>query len=312
MTHQTELLIIGGGPAGLSAAIYAGRARLQTVLLERGMTGGQITQTNEIENYPGSPPEESGVSLTSRMAAQAETFGAKLITDPILKVEVEGPVKRAQGQKDVYEAKAVILATGTRARLLGCPGEKEFTGRGVSYCATCDGMFFRGLPIYVVGGGDAAVVEAMFLTRFGRHVTIIHRRDALRAAASIVEKAKNNSKISFIWNSVVEEIGGGEAVNKLVLKHVQTGEKTVITAPEDAGRMGVFVMVGQDPISELFPARVKNERGYILTDENMATALPGVFAAGDVREKRLRQVITAASDGAIAATQAMAYIEQLK
>lgn len=303
-----DVVIIGAGPAGLAAGLYAGRARLDTLIIEQAKDGGQIVITAEIENYPGGIENESGVSLTERMSKQAERFGAKKVRDTIVNVRLEGEVKHLQGLKNEYSAKTVIIATGASPRPIGCPGEKELTGKGVSYCATCDGAFFEDLPIYVVGGGDSAVEEALYLTKFGRKVTIIHRRDELRAAKSIQEKAFANDKLDFMWNSVVTELSGDGILDTMVVENVKTKERTVIKADEDDGTFGVFVFIGFNPHAELFEGKVATEKGYILTDENMHTDIPGVFAAGDVRKKSLRQVVTATADGAIAATEAGKYI----
>ncbi|MBQ4371240.1 MAG: thioredoxin-disulfide reductase [Firmicutes bacterium] len=305
-----DVIIIGGGPAGFSAGIYAGRAKLSTLIIEGLQEGGQIVQTSEIANYPGSLPVESGASLAERMCSQAQNFGCELARDTITGVELEGPLKRLTGEKDSYECRALIIATGASPSKIGCPGEQEFTGMGVSYCATCDGAFFEGLPVYVVGGGDAAVEEALYLTRFARKVTLIHRRDRLRAALSIQEKAFAEPKLDFIWNSRVKEISGGFSVDRIVLEDVRDGKLTEIKASEEDGMLGLFVFVGFTPATGIFEGKLGMEKGYILTDEDMRTSVPGVFAAGDCRKKSLRQVVTAASDGAIAGWAASKYIDE--
>ena len=305
-----DTIIIGGGPAGMSAAIYAGRAALNTLILEKSAVGGQILQTAEIDNYPGSPEEESGASLIARMRAQAQRFDVKIEADDVQEVLLDGPVKKVIGRKETYEAKTVILANGASSAKLGCPGEAELTGCGVSYCATCDGAFFQNLEVYVVGGGDAAVEEAMYLTRFARKVTIIHRRDTLRAAKTIQEKAFANEKIGFLWDSVVRELRGDGMLETIVVENVKTGERTELHAAPEDGMLGLFVFIGFQPKTELYEGKVAMEHGYILTDEEMRTDVPGVFAAGDLRKKSLRQVITAAADGAIAAVQAGKYMEE--
>ncbi len=309
MEQLYDVAIIGAGPAGLSAALYAGRARLSTLLIEKEKDGGQIVQTAEIENYPGSPEEESGPSLVAKMSAQADRFGAQRVKDAIVSVELSGDEKVIVGQKDTYRAKTVILATGASAAKLGCPGEAEFTGRGVSYCATCDGPFYNGLAVYVAGGGDAAVEEAIYLTRFARKVTIVHRRDQLRAAKSIQEKAFANEKIEFLWNSTIAEIKGEGLIGEIVVKNEKTGELTSLKPDPKDGLFGLFVFVGYHPQTELFLDQLDHERGYLITDEAMHTNLPGVFAAGDIRKKTLRQVVTAVADGAIAAVEANKYLE---
>ena len=309
MSEIYDAVILGGGPAGLAAGLYAGRSRLKTLLIERGAEGGQIALSAEIENYPGQMLEgESGVSLSARMAEQCARFGVERRTDSIETVELEGEVKRLTGSGGEYLARCLILATGASPRPIGCENEKEFTGRGVSYCATCDGAFFRGLDVYVAGGGDSAVEEAIFLTRFARQVTVIHRRDTLRAARSIQEKAFAEPNIHFLWDSVVERVDGGDVLDAITVRNVKTGVRTVLRAPEEDGMLGLFGFVGYLPNTELFQGQLPLEKGYIRTDEDMRTAIPGVFAAGDVRVKSLRQVVTAAADGAIAAVQAERFL----
>ncbi len=307
MKNSYDLIIIGAGPAGLSAGLYAGRARLKTIIVERGQTGGQIATTSEIENYPGGLSEpgnpESGQELTDRMARQAEGFEIERLNANVQAIDLEGSVKRVHTRDVTLEAPAVLIATGTHPRLLGVPGEQEFTGRGVSYCATCDGAFFRDLEVYVVGGGNAAVEEALFLTRFARKVTIIHRRDELRADKAIQERAFANEKIHFMWNTVVTELSGEHVLSSITVRDTKTGEERIVNADEKDGILGVFMFVGLNPNNELFKDKVATENGYILTDDVMRTNLSGVYAAGDIRRKSLRQVVTACSDGAIAAVQ---------
>jgi thioredoxin reductase (NADPH) len=305
-----DVAIIGSGPAGLTAGIYAGRARLKTLIIEKQQAGGQIVQTEEVENYPGALEGDTGPAIIDRMVAQTKKFGVEKVSDEITEVQLVGKTKVLKAKGGEYRAKSVIIATGAEPRFLGCPGEKEFIGKGVSYCATCDGAFFEGLDIFVIGGGDTAVEEAMFLTKFGRKVYVVHRRGELRAAKSIQEKAFKNEKIEFIWDSVVEEIKGDGLVNEIVLKNKKTGELTNYKAED--GMLGVFIFVGYTPITKLFVDNLELDRGYIETDENMKTKIPGVFAAGDVRVKDLRQVVTATADGAIAAVQAEKYLEDLE
>lgn len=301
---ECDVLIIGAGPAGLTAGLYAARGCLKTVIAEKSAIGGQAATTWEIENMPGTPEGTTGPSLVARMREQCEVFGAEFVTGAY-----KGMIKEESGfsvaiGKQVYKTKSVVIAAGASPRLLGCPGEKEFRGMGVSYCATCDANFYRNLDVAVVGGGDTAVEEALYLTKFAKKVTIIHRRDAFRATAILSERAKADPKIEIIWDTVVEEIAGEQLVNKVLLRNVKTGENSEL--PVD----GVFVFVGQEPNSKPFAEDVAlDERGYIISDETMATNQPGVFAAGDIRPKMLRQVVTAAADGAIAAVSAMKYIE---
>ncbi len=304
MSKLYDVIILGAGPGGLSAGIYAGRNRLSTLIIEQGQDGGQIALTADIENYPGQMLEgESGSSLVERMTAQAKHFGVERATDAIDKVELAGDVKILHGKKDTYEAKAVIIATGAFPKPIGCKGEGEFLGRGLSFCATCDGAFFTDLDVFVVGGGDSAVEEAMFLTKFARKVTIIHRRDELRAAKSIQEKAFANEKIEFLWDSVVEELKGEDVLSAMTVKNVKTGELIEVKASEEDGMFGVFGFIGYAPRTSLFEGQLELENGYIVTDEDMKTSLEGVYAVGDVRKKKLRQVVTAAADGAVAAME---------
>lgn len=312
MSELYDVIILGGGPAGLTAGLYAGRSRLKTLLLEKGQNGGQISLSADVENYPGQLLEgETGVSLSARMAEQCEKFGVERRTDDIQKAELAGEVKRLTGREGTYEGRTVIIASGASPRPIGCENEKEFTGRGISYCATCDGAFFRGLDVYVAGGGDSAVEEAIFLTRFARKVTVVHRRDRLRAAKSIQEKAFANPKIGFLWDSVVVRAEGSDVLDTLTVKNVKTGELAVIKAAPEDGMLGLFGFVGNLPNTALFEGQLPLERGYIAVGEDTRTVIPGVFAAGDVRTKILRQVVTAAADGATAAVQAERYLEGL-
>jgi thioredoxin reductase (NADPH) len=309
MSKVYDVIILGAGPAGLAAGLYAGRSRLSTLIIEKGQDGGQIAITDEIENYPGQMVEgESGPSLIARMTEQAKKFGAERCSDVIKSVDLTGEVKKLVGNKGEYEAKCVIVATGAFPKPIGCENEGKFTGKGISFCATCDASFFEDFEVYVVGGGDSAVEEAMYLTKFARKVTIIHRRNELRAAKSIQEKAFANPKIAFLWDSVVVKVDGDDLLSSMTVKNVKTGELTEITADEDDGLFGLFGFIGYNPNSQLFEGVLDMENGYIKTDENMHTNIPGVFAAGDIRVKSLRQVVTAAADGAIAAMQAEHFI----
>ena len=309
MSKVYDVIILGAGPAGLAAGLYAGRSRLSTLIIEKGQDGGQIAITDEIENYPGQMVEgESGPSLIARMTEQAKKFGAERCSDVIKSVDLSGDVKKLVGTKGEYEAKCVIIATGAFPKPIGCENEGKFTGKGISFCATCDAAFFEDFEVYVVGGGDSAVEEAMYLTKFARKVTIIHRRNELRAAKSIQEKAFANPKIAFLWDSVVVKVDGDDLLSSMTVKNVKTGELTEITADEDDGLFGLFGFIGYNPNSKLFEGMLEMENGYIRTDDNMHTNIPGVFAAGDIRVKSLRQVVTAAADGAIAAMQAEHYI----
>lgn len=309
MENVYDLVIIGAGPAGLSAALYAGRAKLKTLVLEGSKVGGQIAITSEVANYPGSVHDATGPTLTARMVEQADQFGAERVRDSAVAVDFSGSTKVITGEKGAYLAKSVVIATGATPRIIGCPGEVALTGKGVSYCATCDADFFQDLEVFVVGGGDTAVEEAIYLTKFARKVTIVHRRDELRAAKSIREMAFNNQKIAFMWNSVITEIKGDGIVESAVFHNLLTGEDTEIHAHEEDGTFGIFVFVGYDPVGSVFKECVEMDAsGYIVTDPQMNTNVPGVFAAGDIRVKTLRQVVTAAADGAIAAVEAEKYI----
>ncbi|MEG1254187.1 thioredoxin-disulfide reductase [Clostridium sp.] len=304
MSQIFDTIIIGGGPAGLSAGLYASRSRMKTLIIERAKYGGQATTTDELENYPGSIEDCTGTSLSQRMRKQAEEFGTEFVKDEVVETVLEGDIKTIKCRKGEYQAKTIIIATGATPRLGGFKNEIELRGKGVSYCATCDADFFTDLDIAVMGGGDSAITEAIYLAKFGESVTVIHRRDELRAAKSLQEKAFANPKIKFIWDSTIDEANGDEILESLTVRNLKTGEVSNLEVN------GCFVFVGYLPISELFRGKITmTERGDIQTDEDMKTNIPGVFAAGDVREKTLRQVITAAADGAIAATNAEHYIE---
>ncbi len=312
MDRIYDVIIIGAGPAGLSAGLYAARAKMTTLILEKDRTGGQITGTEEVANYPGSIENATGPTLVARMVEQSETFGATRLKAEVTSLELGGLIKTVSTDKGNFQTKSVILAMGAHPRLLDVPGEKTLAGKGVSYCATCDAEFFSDLEVYVFGGGDTALEEAMFITKFARKVTIVHRRDVFRAAKSIVEKAQNNPKIEFIFNSGAKKIIGDGMVQGLELENYLTGERTEILADPNDGLMGIFVFVGYIPETQLVKDLVKLDKsGYIITDELMQLGIPGVYAAGDIRVKSLRQVVTATADGAIAAVQAEKYVDSL-
>ncbi len=313
MSKVYDVVIIGAGPAGLAAGLYASRSKLDTLVIEKGGIGGQIAITDEVANYPGAVEHATGPILVGRMYEQAKEFGANIVKTEVIDVDFTGKTKKVVCQNETYEAKAVIVATGGKPKLIGCPGELELTGKGVSYCATCDADFFTDLEVFVIGGGDSAIEEAMYLTKFARKVTIVHRRNELRAAKSIQEKAFANPKLDFLWDSVVEEIKGDGVVESIVFKNVKTNETSEYTASEDDGTFGVFPFIGFDPVSSLYKGKLNmDDKGYIITDDNMHTNIEGVFAAGDIRVKSLRQVVTAAADGAIAAVQAEKYIAEME
>ena len=302
-----DIIIIGGGPAGLTAGLYAGRSKLKTLIIEKDISGGQISGTAFVENYPGSIENPTGMALSERMEEQAKQY-AKVVFENVEEVKLEGEIKTVKTDSNEYQAKVIIISTGARHRKLGVPGEAEFANRGVSYCATCDGPFYQGLDIYVVGGGDSALEEANYLTRYGKSVTIIHRRDEFRASGVVVDNVKNNPKIKFEYDSVVKEIRGDKEVEELVLENVKTKEEKIIKN-EDGSPIGVFVFVGNIAQTEIFEGQIKMEKGYIITDEDMKTNIEGVFAVGDTRKKSVRQAVTAASDGCIAAVMANRYLE---
>ena len=310
-----DVVILGGGPAGLAAGLYAGRSRLSVLILEKGIDGGQIAVTHDIENYPGQSKVDgmTGQELVAPMTEQCKKFGCERVSDTITACDFSGPVKKFVGSKGEYLGKTVIVCTGAMTRSIGCKNEGKFVGKGISFCATCDASFFQDLEVYVVGGGDAAVEEAMYLTKFARKVTIIHRRDELRAAKSIQEKAFKNEKLHFMWNTVVDEVDGEDDIlSKMIVKNTKTGELTTIEADEDDGLFGLFGFIGLLPKSDLFEGVIDMDKGYIKTDDKMHTNVEGVYAAGDIRVKSLRQVVTAAADGAIAAMQAEKYIANLE
>lgn len=302
-----DIIIIGGGPAGLTAGLYAGRSKLKTLIIEKDIAGGQISGTAYVENYPGSIENPTGMALSERMEEQAKQY-ADFVFENVEEVKLDGEIKTVKTDSNEYQAKVIIISTGARHRKLDVKGEEEFANRGVSYCATCDGPFYQGLDIYVVGGGDSALEEANYLTRYGKSVTIIHRRDEFRASGVVVENVKNNPKIMFEYNSVVKEIRGDKEVEELVLENVKTKEEKVIKN-EDGSPIGVFVFVGNIAQTELFKDMLKMENGYILTDDDMKTDIEGVFAVGDTRKKSVRQAVTAASDGCVAAVMANRYLE---
>lgn len=307
-----DVIIVGAGPAGLSAGLYAARAKMSTLILEKDRTGGQIVGTEEVANYPGSIKDATGPTLVARMVEQAEAFGAERQKAEVQSMLLDGEIKTVVTNVGDYKAKSIILAMGARPRLLGVENEKALTGKGVSYCATCDAEFFTDLEVMVFGGGDTALEEAMFITKFAKKVTIVHRRDAFRAAKSIVEKAEKNPKIEFILNSGAKRIIGDGMVQGVELENFVTGERTEIMADPNDGLMGVFVFVGYIPETDLVKDVLRlDPSGYILTDDLMQTGIPGVFAAGDIRAKSLRQVVTATADGAIAAVQSEKYVDAL-
>jgi len=308
MTEIYDILIVGGGPAGLSAGIYGSRSRLKTVILSKGKPGGQAATTQDLENYPGFSRGTTGPALMEKMAAHAKDFGTEIIREEVIGLELEGDVKitKTKNGKE-YHSKTVILAPGAEPRTLNIKGENIFRGKGVSYCATCDADFFEDLDVIVIGNGDAAVEEAMYLTKFAQTVTIIviHDEGILDCNKASAERAFANPKLKWVWNSVLEEIKGDGLVESVVLKNIKTGELSEMETN------GVFFFVGTVPKTELVKGKIDlDAQGYIITNEQMETSIPGVYAAGDARAKYLRQVITAASDGAVAAVAAEKYLAE--
>lgn len=302
-----DVIIVGAGPAGMTAAVYASRANLDTLMIERGIPGGQMANTEDVENYPGFETI-LGPDLSNKMFEHAKKFGAKYAYGDIKEIKSDGDVKTVLAGNKEYKAHAVIVTTGAEYKKLGVPGETELGGRGVSYCAVCDGAFFKGKELIVIGGGDSAVEEGIYLTRFASKVTIVHRRDTLRAQKILQQRAFDNEKIEFIWNHTVQEIHGKDGkVGSVTLVNTQDGS-TELKAID-----GVFIYIGLLPLNAAVKSLgITNDLGYIETDEEMATKVPGIFAAGDIREKELRQIVTATGDGSIAAQSAQKYVEEVQ
>lgn len=303
--NEFDFISVGAGAAGLAAVQYAARSGLGALALDISMAGGQILKIAGLENYPGVFPAVDGYALIQTMQEQAKAFGAQIVSAQVQSIDKIQNKFKLETSKGEFIAKAVVLATGAERRKLGVPGEKEFEGRGVSYCAVCDGPLFRNKTIFVVGGGDAACDEANYLSQLADKVFLVHRRDQLRAQKAVADRVLANPKITVLWNSVVEEIKGDKKIDAVVLQNTQTGEKTQM--PADA----LFVSVGMVPQNQLLSMLKTDQAGYIVTDEKMQTDIPGLYAAGDVRSKPFRQVVTAVSDGAIAAYEAAAYIRAL-
>ena len=307
---EYDLIIIGGGPAGLTAGIYAGRARLCALLIEKLIHGGQMMTTDLVENYPGFPEGISGPDLSDRMRQQAERFGLKIVTGEVLELipgTPEEPAHTIVLEDRRVTTGAVIIATGARYRRLGVPGEEELTGKGVSFCATCDGALYRDQEIAMVGGGDTALSEVIFLTRFAKKIHLIHRRDALRGAKYLQEQVLENKKVQVHWDSVVEAFQGKDSLESLKLKNVKTGKTT------DLMVTGCFIAIGITPNTDWLNGLLSTDQwGFILTDQEMVTKIPGIFAAGDVRSKELWQIATAVGDGAIAAYSVEKYLDKIR
>jgi len=305
MNEEYELIIIGGGPAGLTAGLYASRARLSCLLIEKGLVGGQIANAEWVDNYSGFPQGVGGIELGQLMHQQATKYGLTTLVAEAVGIELgeeQRVVKTTQGD---FIAKAVIIAGGSEPNKLGVSGEKEFIGKGVSYCATCDAPFFKQKTVAVIGGGDAAITEALHLAKFATKVTVIHRRNQLRASRILQEKAFSEARIEFLWSTVVEEIGGEDSVNRIKLRQVENGKKSTLNVS------GVFVSVGSKPSTGYLKGLLTlDDAGHIVTNDRMETEIPGIFAAGDIRHNSARQAITAAGDGATAAIYAEKFIAQ--
>ena len=310
MTEATEVrdvIVVGSGPAGYTAALYTARAQLRPLVFEGSQYGGALMNTTDVENYPGFADGIAGPELMDQIRTQAERFGAELVTDDVIGVDLTGETKIVRTHSAAYAARSVIIATGSAYKRLGVPGEERLSGHGVSWCATCDGFFFRNQDIVVVGGGDTAMEEATFLTRFGKSVTIVHRRDSLRASKIMQERAFTNDKINFVWDSEVVEVLGEASVTGVRIRNVKTSEEQVLDAS------GFFVAIGHDPRSDLFRGQVRlDEEGYVLVDApSTHTNVPGVFAAGDVVDHVYRQAVTAAGTGCAAALDAERFLAAL-
>ncbi|WP_107943274.1 thioredoxin-disulfide reductase [Metasolibacillus fluoroglycofenilyticus] len=302
-----DVVIIGAGPAGMTAAVYASRANLSTLMIERGIPGGQMANTEEVENYPGFD-HILGPELSTKMFEHAKKFGAEYAYGDVTEITDGEQYKTIVSGKKEYKTRSIIIATGAEYKKMGVPGEQELGGRGVSYCAVCDGAFFKQKNLIVVGGGDSAVEEGVYLTRFAEKVTIVHRRDKLRAQKILQDRAFANDKVDFIWNATVKEINEDNGkVGSVTLTSTVDGTET------DVKIDGVFVYIGMVPLTAPFThLNILNEAGYVVTNEKMETAVPGIFAAGDVRDKMLRQIVTATGDGSIAAQSAQHFVEELK
>lgn len=302
---QYDTIVIGGGPGGYTAALYTARANLSTLVLEKLTPGGQMGTTDQIDNYPGFPQGVNGFELAMQMQQGAQRFGARTELTEVISVELAGPVKQVRTQSGTYQGRTVVLATGASPRELGLPGEWELRGRGVSYCATCDGMFYRGKTVVVVGGGNTAVSDVLYLSRLCEKVYLVHRRDTLRASKVYLDPLQKAENVEFVWDSEVKQLLRDQAVTGVRVRNKKTGEERDIPCG------GVFVAVGYLPNTQLYRGQVElDEAGYVLADETTQTNLPGVFAVGDLRKKPLRQVVTAASDGAVAAHFIEEYLNQ--
>jgi len=301
-----DLLVLGAGPAGLTAAIYAARSLLSVLVIEQMLSGGQIASTEKVENYPGFPEGIDGLELGQRLEEQARNYGTEMVLATVEKVNLAGELKEVKTTEGTFRGRTLLIATGTRARPLGVPGEDALKGRGVSYCVTCDGSFFRDKTVMVVGGGDSALEEALVLTKFAAKIYIVHRRNELRAIRILQERIHKNAKIEVIYNTVVNKINGSERVQSVTLHNIESNNTREVAVD------GIFLYVGLIPNTDFLNGDLaRNEQGYLITSEKMETSIAGVYAAGDIREKGLRQVVTAVADGAIAAISAVKYLDEL-
>lgn len=303
--QKERVVIIGSGPAGLTAALYTGRAQLNPVVIAGKLIGGQVALTSEVENYPGFPEGLSGLDLVAKMQEQAEKFGTRVVLDEVVSVDfTKGTPFYVKTHESEYLADSVIVTAGASFRELNVPGEREYIGKGVSYCGTCDGFFFRGKDVVVVGGGDTAAEEAIFLTKFAKSVNVVHRRDQLRAGTALRERVMNHAKISFTWDTVVEEIAGNGVVNKVRMRNLKTGE--IFERSTD----GVFVFIGHDPNSGIFGDQLAtDDQGYVITDQHMRTSVDGVFAGGEIQDPIWRQVATSVGQGCAAAMSSIHWLQ---
>ena len=304
--QKEEVIIIGSGPAGLTAALYMARAETNPLVISGNQLGGQISITNEVENYPGFPEGTTGPELVDLMQKHAEHFGARVVIDEVTEVDfTDGPPFKVKTHAEEYEADSVIVTVGASPKRLGIPGEEEFIGRGVSFCATCDGFFFRDKQVLVVGGGDSAMEEGIFLTKFADRVRVIHRRDELRAGETLKKRAFANDKIEFVWDTVLEEISGNGKVEKVLARNVESNET------EELETDGVFIFIGHYPNSDLFKGQLEmDDAGYLITDDRKMTSVPGVFAAGEIQDPVFRQISTSVGQGAAAAMMAERWLEE--
>lgn len=312
MKEIYDLIILGGGPAGLSSGIYASRSKLNTLIIEKKKNGGSIVNTYDIENYPGAIDGETGISLISRMRNQCIEFGCKFVQDEIVSVELESKIKSLRGKCFQYKCKSLIIATGSKPKELNIDNEKEFIGKGISYCSICDGHLFEGLDIVLIGSGESAAKEGLYLTKYANKVNIVSRSNDLKCSKLMKEKLNNNIKINIFFNKIVSELNGDGILEKIVFKDINTNEYIEFKAKEEDGVIGLFIFIGLNPETKIFEGILNiDNNGYIVTDENMKTNIQGVFAAGDCRYKKLRQVVTATSDGAIASISAEEYIKEI-